>query len=70
VTNCIHSNGQSADSHGALFYFSRHFTRINPSSKSKIEYDRKMQKSMAAQINHAQKNQVKDHGHHIPEAAG
>ena len=55
MTNCTHPNGRSADSHGALFYFSSHFTRIDPPSKSETDYDTKMHKSVVAQFNRAQR---------------
>ena len=55
MTNCIYSNGRSADSHGALFYFHSSFTRIDPPSTSEKDYEKKMHTSVVGEFNRAQR---------------
>ena len=54
MANCIHPNGRSNDSHGALFYFQSHFTRIDPPKLSEKEREKKMRTSVVAEFNRAQ----------------
>ena len=42
------------DSHGALFYFQSHYTRIDPPAKTEKDYNKKMQVSVVAAFNRAQ----------------
>ena len=55
MTNCIYSNGRSADSHGALFYFHSSFTQIDPPSTSEKDYEKKMHTSVVGEFNRAQR---------------
>ena len=53
VTKCIHPNGRSGESHGALFYFHSHFTRIDPPKLSEKDWE-KVKASVVAEFNRAQ----------------
>ena len=57
MTNCIHPNGRSSDSHGAQFYFQSHFTRIDPPKLSEKDREKKMRASVFAEFNRAQTEQ-------------
>ena len=54
MSNCIHPNGRSSDSHGALFYFQSQFTRIDPPKLSEKECEKKMRTSVVAEFNRVQ----------------
>ena len=50
MTNCIYSNGRSAD-----FYFHSSFTRIDPPSTLEKDYEKKMHVSVVGEFNQAQR---------------
>ena len=53
MTNSIHPNSRSSDSHAALFYFQSQFTWIDPTKLSKKEC-KNMRISVVAEFNCAQ----------------